>query len=379
MKKISGHRIGTTLFGYILKELLLYCFVAFLFFFVIFFVNNLLVTIQDNLIKNVSLPLIMKFFLYSVPIVVANAAPYSAFIGALMCLGRFVGDSEFIALNALGVSDKKMLFPVMTAALILGLLNFALNDFLIPYTAPKLNEVAEEMLRENPAMQIQSYAIKKSNNVIIASGKVEKNNIHDLVVIDMSAENGINFLSAKNTQSRIAKNANVLMALEPLEPQLLVVDKNDFRTFDYAYGEKLTYHFLRSELENNSFFSLGPGQLSSYDLAKKIKTMRETQETSKEYLNWYALEFHKKFAIPLGAIFFIFLAYWLSRNLKLYNQGVGFVIGLIISVGYWAILMFGQQLAVKKNFDGAVTAWLPNVLLLILGAALMQKKLRGSL
>ena len=377
MKNIRKGRIGANIFLYVLSEILLYCFVAFLFFFVIFFVNNLLVNIQDNLIKNVSLSLIMEFFLYSVPVVIANAAPYSAFIGTLMCLGRFVGDSEFIALNALGISDRQILIPVMAAALILGLSNFFLNDFLIPYTAPKLNKIAEEMIRENPATQIQSYSIKKVNKIIIASGKVEKNTVNDLVIIDMTAANTVNILSAKTTQSATPSSSAILMALTPLSPKLLMLNKNAPQTFDYAYGEKLTYNFLLSELDNRTLFSLSPGQLSSRDLAKKINTMKETQETSKEYLNWFALEFHKKFSIPLGAVFFIFLAYWLSRNLKLYNQGVGFVVGLLISVCYWALLMFGQQLAVQRHFHGAVTAWLPNVLLLFIGLALMKHKLRG--
>ena len=273
MKNIRKGRIGANIFLYVLSEILLYCFVAFLFFFVIFFVNNLLVNIQDNLIKNVSLPLIMEFFLYSVPVVIANAAPYSAFIGTLMCLGRFVGDSEFIALNALGISDRQILIPVMVAALILGLSNFFLNDFLIPYTAPKLNKIAEEMIRENPATQIQSYSIKKVNKIIIASGKVEKNTVNDLVIIDMTAANTVNILSAKTTQSATPSSSAILMALTPISPKLLMLNKNAPQTFDYAYGEKLTYNFLLSELDNRTLFSLSPGQLSSRDLAKKINTM----------------------------------------------------------------------------------------------------------
>lgn len=371
MKK---NTIGKTLFLYLFQEMLLYCFVSFLFFFVIFFVNNLLVEIQGNLIKNVSLSLILKFFLYSLPIVIANAAPYSAFIGALMCLGRFVSDYEFIALNSLGLSNKKILLPTMAIAIVLSLLNFFVNDILIPYTAPKLNTVYLEMMSENPAMQIQSYSIKRADQTIIAAGEVTKESISDLVIIDTSEKGKLNFLSAKETL--LAKNSNpeVLLSLEPINPRLLILNTSNPKAFDYIYGEKLTYNFLTSELQSLGVFSLGPGQLSFFDLYNKIKELKEESTTSTTYINWYNLELHKKFSIPFGALFFIFLAYTLSINLKLYNQGVGFVIGLFISVVYWAILMFGQRVSIDHGLNSTLAAWLPNLLLVAMGIALLWRQ-----
>lgn len=370
-------KMAMTLFKYLYFEILLYCFVAFLFFFVIFFVNNLLVNIQDNLIRNVSFSLIMEFFLYSIPIVIANAVPYAAFIGSLMCLGRFVSDYEFLALNSLGVSKVKILKPVLIAALTISLINFAINDFLIPYTAPRLNSIYFEMMSENPAMQIQSYSIKKTGKIVIANGEVSKNGINDILIIDESGKGLINFLSAKHSRLLKQKNPEIIMSIEPSEPRLLMLSTEHPKDFDYAYGEKLRYNFLLSDMDNFNFFSLGPGQLNSLDLAKKIKQIKENKEQSSSYLNWYNLEFHKKFSIPLGSVFFIFLAYALSRSLRIYNQGVGFVIGLFISVGYWAILMLGQSLSVNQNFNSTFAAWFPNVLLLGIALFLMVKKVRS--
>lgn len=374
METLKKRQIGFTLFKYIFLDILLYSFVTFLFFFVIFFVNNLLVTIQDNLIKNVSLSLIAKFFLYSIPIVIANAAPYSAFIGALMCLGRFVSDREFLAANSLGVPNKKLFLPTIAAAVFFALLNFFVNDFLIPFTAPKLNDVMFEISRENPSAQIQSFAVKRIQNLVIASGEVSKEGIDDLLVIDTSNKNTINFLSAKKSFLRKPEHSEILLSLEPNDPQLFVLNKNSPEDFEYAYGEKLTYNFLLSEMSDINYNQLGPGQLSSYKLIKKIKLLREEENASPFYLNWYNLELQKKFSIPFGAMFFVFLAYALSRSLHLYNQGVGFVVGLIISVVYWAILMFGQQLSIDKNINSSITAWLPNLLLLSVGIFLILKK-----
>lgn len=377
--RVSKVKVGGTLFWYLFFDILLYYFVVFLFFFAIMFVNNILVNIQDNLIRNVSLSLILEFFLYSIPLVIANAAPYSAFVGALMCLGRFVGDYEFLAINSLGVSDKKILKPVMAAALMVSLLNFFVNDFLIPASAPKLNDVYLEMMSENPSMQMQSYAIKKTDKVVIASGEISKNAISDILVIDASSEGKTSFLSSKNSNLIKQNNPEILMSLEAQNPRLLILVNSNPKKFDYAYGEKLIYNFLLADMETFNFFSLGPGQLSSYDLSKKIKAMRKEKSTLPSYLNWYNLEFQKKFSIPFGALFFVFLAYALSRNLKIYNQGVGFVVGLFISVCYWAVLMIGQSFSVNRNINSTFTAWFPNAILLIVASFLMWRKNKDSL
>lgn len=374
MKKKVG--IGKILFRYIFFEILLYSFVAFLFFFVIFFVNNLLVTVQENIIKNVSASLILKFFLYSVPIVIANAAPYSAFVGTLMCLGRFVSDYEFVSLTSLGIPDRKILLPVLAAALCMSGINFAVNDFLIPATAQDLNDTVAELRTENPSMQIQSYSIKKTDKTVIASGEVSKQGIDDILLIDNSQNDTIYFLSAKHAQLVKQDNREIIMSLEPIAPQFFSVKKNNLENFEYAYGEKLSYNFLQAEFPNDAYGLLGPGQYSSYDLAKKIKLMREDESTSSAYLNWYNLEFQKKFSIPFGAAFFILLAYTISRNLKLYNQGLGFVIGLFISVCYWAIFMAGQSLSLDGKVNGIFAAWLPNCLLLFISCVLILKTVR---
>ncbi|MBQ7612486.1 MAG: LptF/LptG family permease [Spirochaetaceae bacterium] len=374
MKKL---RIGKTLFFYIFTEMMLYCFVSFLFFFVIFFVNNLLVEIQGNLIKNVSIALIMKFFLYSLPIVVANAAPYSAFVGALMCLGRFASDYEFIALNSLGLSHTRILLPTMAVALTFSLLNFFTNDILIPFTAPKLNDTYLEMMSENPAMQLQSHSIRQANQTIIAAGEVTKEGVSDIVIIDSSEPHKTTFLSAKTAKLAKTNNPEILLSLQPIKPRLFILDTHTKYDFDYAYAENMTYNFLASEQQNFGLFSLGPGQLSFSDLRKRIKEIQSESITNTSYLNWYNLELHKKFSIPFGALFFIFLAYTISINLKLYNQGLGFVVGLFISVAYWAILMMGQQLSVENKLDSTIGAWIANAVLLVVALILVWKKKRA--
>jgi len=112
------------LFLYILKEMLLYFFVCFLFLFFIFFVNNILLLASDVLSKHAPFKDVALLMLYSLPAVIANAAPFAALIGILMGLGRFVSDLEFLSMNALGVSPRFLMLPVLLFGLVVSVVSF---------------------------------------------------------------------------------------------------------------------------------------------------------------------------------------------------------------------------------------------------------------
>ena len=96
------------------------------------------------------------------------------------------------------------------------------------------------------------------------------------------------------------------------------------------------------------------------DIQEKIK-----EGAAERTLNIYMMEFSKKFSIPFGAFFFVLLAAAISGAGKLHNQSVGFVLGLLICVAYWAFLMGGQTLALSRDLNGSLAVWLPNIMLFV--------------
>jgi lipopolysaccharide export system permease protein len=93
-------------------------------------------------------------------------------------------------------------------------------------------------------------------------------------------------------------------------------------------------------------------------------------------LSIYRLEYYKKFSIPFGALCFVFLAVALGLLAKKSGQTVGFLIGIIISVLYWALLLGGQEAGIRLGFSPFWSMWLPNILSLGAGSILVLYRLR---
>jgi lipopolysaccharide export system permease protein len=52
------------------------------------------------------------------------------------------------------------------------------------------------------------------------------------------------------------------------------------------------------------------------------------------------------------------------------GQTVGFILGLLIAVIYWAMLLGGQTLGLRMGYSPFWSMWLPNIIALSAGLAL---------
>ena len=320
------------LFLYILKEMLLYFFVCFLFLFFIFFVNNILLLASDVLSKHAPFKDVALLMLYSLPAVIANAAPFAALIGILMGLGRFVSDLEFLSMNALGVSPRFLMLPVLLFGLVVSVVSFFTNDVLLPVSAINFRRVYWDIATSTPALELSSYSVKRNHNAVVVTGLIQDGKIHNLLIVDKNADKAFRILGTQAAEIEKSNDPSIVMSLKMLLPHLLILDPSDKKKYDAVNGETVTYNVLAKSIRSSYFNTIGPSEMSSFDLYKDIKE-KQTQNEDRRTLNLYWMEFHKKFSFPFGAFFFVLLAFAISSAGKVHNQGAGFVLGLLIAVG----------------------------------------------
>ncbi|MDR3249131.1 MAG: LptF/LptG family permease, partial [Treponema sp.] len=137
--------------------------------------------------------------------------------------------------------------------------------------------------------------------------------------------------------------------------------------------------FQSLELENS--LRRGPDRESWNQRAAHFAAMERevlTYQAMKRdrSLFYYLLEFYKKFSIPFGAFSFVFLSVALGLLAKKSGQTVGFILGLIIAVFYWALLLGGQTMGIRMGFSPFWSMWTPNILAITVGLALCIVRIR---
>ena len=110
---------------------------------------------------------------------------------------------------------------------------------------------------------------------------------------------------------------------------------------------------------------------------KEIRKMRGDADVSEKKRNRYHLEMAKKFSMPFGSIFFAILAMPLALIFGKHNgQTIGLIIGLFISVFYWAVSIVGQIFSSRTGVYGITTMWAPNLLIGVAGILFYLRLLR---
>jgi lipopolysaccharide export system permease protein len=420
----QSRTMSATLFRYIVSETFISFFVAFLFFFFIFFVNQLLLVAREILSKKVPVNQVILLVLYSLPAIVAMAAPFASMVGTLMSVGKLNSDNEILVMLSAGLPYRNIVIPAMVVGILVSLASFAANDILRPLGTLEFSKLYRRIFFSTPALELESNSVKRFRDTIIVTGNVSGNVMDDVLILDKTTDGERRVILAKRAE--LVDGGRGGLSLDLHNAFVQSAKEVARRDYDYASASFLRY-FVPQEDIIQALSSVSPREMSSRDVWQEIKRKRavlsaqidsqrgsiladalgledslrrgpespvtwrgrETHaanlaknlEIERIYeqdrsLSIWRLEFYKKFSIPFGAFSFIFLSVSLGLLAKKSGQTVGFLIGSIIAVFYWAMLLGGQTLGISQGFSPFFSMWLPNILSLSIGITMLIVRVR---
>lgn len=408
-----------TLYAYILREFALSFAVAFLFFFIVFFVNQLLLMAEDILSRRAPFGDVLLLLLYAVPSEIAMAFPFAALVGALMSAGRMSSDNEFLVMQAAGIPARKLFVPFAVLGLVFSLVSFTMNECFLPLASIQYGKLYRSLIVSSPAVELRPWSSRNYRGVTIVTGDVKGSVVEDVLIFDKGEGGSDRVISARRAALSDGGGDAVILRLSDVWIQSLSRSEGD--RVDYSSCGEMDYRISLSDGGAASTV-IGPYEMSSLDLGRSIAAKekafderkaeldaeaadaRETLES--EYgraivdgLSWqpararvepllsryrelamhpkqdrsiqiYKLEYYKKFAIPAGAICFVILAFPLGLMARKSGRSVGFGLGLLVAVAYWALLLGGSTLGTRLGWSPFWSMWGPNAFVLACGAVL---------
>jgi len=419
----SKRNISRTFYFYILKEAFFAFFISFLFFFFIFFVNQILLMAKEVLTKHVPFNLVALLILYSLPTVIAMSAPFASLVGTLMTIGRLTSDNEILVMLSSGLSYKNVFLPAITVGIVVSLLSFYTNDVLLPAGTVQFNKLWRKILLTMPALELEPNSVKKFKDTVIITGDVVGNAIDNVIILDKTSDGERRVIMASYAELKDSGKEGLSLDLDNafIQSSKEVVRED----YDYAQTDSLQYWVSNDDIIQ-AVMSVSPREMSSRDVRavinrkigevgvranerkKKIVVQahslentlragptgeswnrraavissldREMETLSGIYadrsLAIHTVEYYKKFSLPFGAFFFVFLAVSLGLMAKKSGQTVGFIFGNIIAVLYWVMLFIGQTMGMRLGYSPFWSMWFPNLISLSVGVVLALIRIR---
>jgi lipopolysaccharide export system permease protein len=380
---------------------------------------------EEILSKRVPFNQVLLLLLYSLPAIVAMAAPFAALVGILMAIGRLSSDNEVLVLLASGFSYKALYIPVIMLGLLISIVSFIANDILLPIGTLEFGKLYRKILIASPALELESNTVKRYKDTMIITGEASGKKIDNVIIIDRTSDGERRIITAKHTEL-LSNTAQTDLTINLYNAFMQTFKDSNRLDYDYARSRVLQYSISQSNI-SQVFGSIGPREMSSADVWKEIikkqkavndrienkkyvilenalRIERLIRNTTEQQIDWntisqqkttlsndlknlqdigedrnlkiYKLEFYKKFSIPFGAISFVFLAIPLGLFARKSGQTVGFGFGLLIAVLYWALLIGGQTIGSRFGYSPFWAMWLPNIMAISVGTILGLERIR---
>lgn len=409
---------------FISKEFLINFLVAFTFFFLIFFVNSILLLVQRILLKNIDFKTMLVMVLLSMPQFLIYTFPFATLTGASMVLGDLSSNNELLALKSSGVSERKVFLPIIIWSIIFSLITFFVSDYLLPWTNIIYRERLTLLMREMPTFEIEANGTNTVGNIVIANKEVEDALIHEIVMTNNDRTSENKTVVSKLGKVEMMDSARFIYRFTLEDPEILITDSSDINTNLLANAENATFYLDFSD-QVPSLTNTDPVNLSSSVLRENIKSRQVREDEDRRafyhqreelglsyssilkekmvdgteameesiginqelmrldeppidfYAQYYKAELTKKYSLSLACFFLTLVALPLGTLKLKYGKLTGFAISLIIAVAYWYMMFFAQLEIFNIKSPPYLLIFLPDIAV-ALTAVFFKLTIRGG-
>ena len=354
---------------YLLREMLWPFFltlVGFLIFFMLLVIGQLSQYLVDRVIPAGTL---ISLMLYRVPYLFTLALPVATLFSIFLALGRLGHDRELIALQAGGISLRRLLIPLLAIGLMIGAVDFVVGNEIAPWAVQRSNQIYTELFfGSSRSPQIRDNAFFRGPGdrfFYVRRHDPETDVLHDVLIYDKSGELSLTedddfpkVVTADRAQwdgTVWHLQSGVLHAIDE-QGQLRYTSR--FETMDIQVGEAVRQLVLEQRT---------PQEMSLSELGERIAAFRETGRSADALI----VQYHAKIAIPAACLVFALFGAPLALLLGPRGRAFGVILGVLLVLLYQGFYFWtGQILGTRGDLPPAWGAWLPNVVFGAVGVIL---------
>lgn len=335
---------------------------------VILVAGNLLFRLADLVIqRGVSMALVLRLFIYSLPGVVAMTIPMSCLLAALLGFGSMSSNSELVALKSAGISFGRIVRPLVIAGVFISIFAFLLNETVVPLsTRAAANVMRYQIYRQTPPVSKDNVFIRDVSDGIL------RRIIYIKEVMPRSSEMS-DILVQEFEEGHIRR---VVTAPKGnwIEGVWWLHDGQVFEVKDDGLVEML-FRFDRQKLN----LDMGPSEIDSDAANPDEMNLRELYMTMSSAARQgnkagkLQMLFYLRIAVPWASVVLILVGAAVGSRPQRSSSSMGLGLSVVIVFCYYVIMSLCKSLGEANFLPGIVAAWIPNVIFLAIGTFLIRR------
>lgn len=308
--------------------------------------------------------LLPKFFSFSLPL--------AFLMGIMIGFGRLSADSESVAFKSAGIGLARMSIPVFGLAVICGLLTATTELWAKPWGYRAFATKSYEIASQKATLGLQPRVFMRDfHNLVLYANEVDarRNQLQGLFIVEKKpastawvfADSGSIVSDAASQTVTIRLHDGVIHRQQEGTPDSLQLIQ--FRNYDVRPAI--------ATLSNAAERLLKPKEMSTVRLWHHLAGTADPFERRK-----LQAELHGRLISPLASLLFVLFGLPFSMQSQRTGRSGGFVMGLLIFIGYYFITSTAFTLTRDAAVPPWLTFWLPQAILIFAGTSFFYQSSR---
>ena len=369
-KKVAEKINSITLLDkYILKQVVEVFIMGVCVFTSIIFASDTFIT----LIKQISLfgipfKVALMMIILNLPQVIVMTIPMGVLLATVMTLNGLSLKSEITVMRACGIGLNRIAKPIFVFAILMSIFSFVINESVVPVMTKQSKDLALWALgQKNIPDGKQNFVFKELNSDGILKrlfyvGYCEDKTLHNITVLDTSKDGTIQVLQAQEGKTSPSGWDFRKGAVYTVGQEGNILNTTLFDDSNIKFGLDMS-----KELNKNVAKEMNFSKLLTY-ISKNIHKL------DKEQRNVLVIELYDKLALPLTTIALVLIGVPLAITPPRVRYNRGFLFSILIIFAYYLIRALSISFGEAGTLMPFLAAWMPNIVLTILGVMLYYKK-----
>lgn len=307
--------------------------------------------------------------------------PIAFLFGVLLTVGRMAADSELTAMRACGIGVRAVLAPIAALGVGVSCATWVLAVDVEHRSRRELRDVVQRMASRTTMVEPGRFH-RLGSRVIYAEGRDGLDALEGVVLSDRTdpqrpllifAERGRFSLDERRGELRLSlENGDI-----HVDPSLGPGERYQRIAFDHFESA-----FDVGDLLRVAFSTLRPYDMTLDELrtiAARADAGDPLHDLVKKSAADYRTEMHRRFALPFAPILFAGTGVALGSRRRRGARSLGALLCALVAFGYYALLTFGQFVALRGAVPAWLGLWLPNLVLALVTGWLLFSARRAEL
>ena len=350
---------------YILKQVIEMFVMGVLVFTSIIFASDTFIT----LIKQISMygiPFKIAFLMIilHLPSVFVMTIPMGVLLATVMTLNSLSLSSEITVMRACGIGINRIAKPIFIFAIVMACVSFIVNETVVPFStrlSTKLVGVA--FSQKNIPEGKENFTFKETKEGgalkrLFYVGDCTEGILHNITVMDASKEGTIQILQAKEGATTLGGWKFQKGAIYTVTDKGKALDTTLFEDSTIKFGIDLSDELDRNMASERNFI-----QLCKHIPKAKIEDRA-----------WLTISLFDKIALPLTTVVLVLIGVPLAITPPRVRYNRGFLFSILIIFAYYLIRALSISFGEAGSLAPAIAAFMPDVILAVIGVGLYYRK-----